>query len=145
MTDIAKFNIGGHRDEVLRPLLESHPDPMLANSASDQCSTTKRKKETNHSTPGSPAFDPSRYTYEELEDAMKESKRVCIEMQRREEARIYEITNRLFESDDDEETIPLKNTQMVPRTVWNTSGERESSSDEDSIDGPNDDEEYISA
>ena len=36
MTDIAKFNIGGHRYEVSRSLLESHPDTMLAKSASDQ-------------------------------------------------------------------------------------------------------------
>jgi len=36
MTDIAKFNIGGQRYEVSRSLLESHPDTMLAKSASDQ-------------------------------------------------------------------------------------------------------------
>jgi len=36
MTDIAKFNIGGHRYEVSRSLLKSHPDTMLAKSASDQ-------------------------------------------------------------------------------------------------------------
>ena len=36
MTDIAKFNIGGHRYEVSRSLLLNHPDTMLAKSASDQ-------------------------------------------------------------------------------------------------------------
>ena len=77
-----------------------------------QCETTKRKRETNHNqldqrvvtiTPGSPAFDPSRrYTVEELEDAAEESKRVCRGMQRREAARVDEIVNRVYESDDDE-------------------------------------------
>ena len=36
MSEIAKFNIGGHRYEVSRSLLQSHPDTMLAKSASDQ-------------------------------------------------------------------------------------------------------------
>ena len=77
-----------------------------------QCETTKCKRETNHNqldqrvvtiTPGSPAFDPSRrYTVEELEDAAEESKRVCRGMQRREAARVDEIVNRVYESDDDE-------------------------------------------
>jgi len=97
-----------------------------------QCEITKRKKQTNHNqsdrrmvsfSPGSPAFDPSRYSIEELQDAMEESKRVCREMERREAARLDEIANRLFESDDDDS---------------------EHNSDEDSADGPNDDdEEYI--
>ena len=95
----------------------------------DQCESTKRKKRTNHNqsdrrmvpnSPGSPAFDPSRYSLEELQDAMEESKRVCREMQRRDAARLDEIATRLFESDDDE---------------------TENNFDEDSADGPNDDEE----
>jgi len=94
-----------------------------------QCEITKRKKQTNHNqsdqrmvlfSPGSPTFDPSRYTIEELQDAMEESKRVCREMERREVARLDEIANRLFESDDDDS---------------------EHNSDEDSADGPNDDDE----
>jgi hypothetical protein len=36
MTDIAKFNVGGQHYEVSRSLLQSHPDTMLAKSASDQ-------------------------------------------------------------------------------------------------------------
>ena len=36
MTESAKFNIGGHRYEVSRSILESHPDTMLAKIASDQ-------------------------------------------------------------------------------------------------------------
>ena len=53
-------------------------------------------------TPGSLTFDPSRYTVEELEDAMEEIKSVCREMQRREAARVDEIVNRVYESDDEE-------------------------------------------
>jgi len=56
--------------------------------------------------------------------SLKESKRVCREMQRCEAARLDEIANRLFESDDDES---------------------KHNSDEDSADGPNGDEEYIAA
>jgi len=98
-----------------------------------QCESMKRKRQTNHNqsdqrmvpfSPGSPSFDPSRYTIEELQDAMEESKRVCREMERREAARLDEIANRLFESDDDESV---------------------NNSDEGSADGPNDDDEYISA
>jgi hypothetical protein len=55
---------------------------------------------------------------------MEESKRVCREMQRRETARLDEIANRLFQSDEDES---------------------ENNSDEDSADGLDDDEEYIAA
>ena len=76
--------------------------------------------------PGSPAFDPSRYSLEELQDAMEESKRVCREMQRRDAARLDEIATRLFESDDDE-------------------SENISEEDSGSADGPNDDEEHIAA
>ena len=72
--------------------------------------------------PGSPAFDPSRYTIEELQDSMEESKRVCREMQRRETARLDEIANRLFQSDDDES---------------------ENNSEEDYADGLDNNEEYI--
>ena len=100
-----------------------------------QCETTKRKRQTNHNqsnqravtfTPGSPAFDPSRYTVEELEDAVEESKRVCREIQRREAARVDEIANRLFESDDDE-------------------SENNSEEGSGSADVRNDDEEHIAA
>ena len=52
--------------------------------------------------PGSPAFDPSRYTFEELQDNFEESKRVCSEMERREVARLDEIANRLFQTDDED-------------------------------------------
>ena len=98
-----------------------------------QCETTKRQ--TNHDqlnqrlatiTPGCPLFDPSRYTVEELEDAVEESKRVCREMQMHEAAKVDEIANRLFESDDDE-------------------SENISEEDSGSADGPNDDEEHIAA
>jgi len=75
-----------------------------------QCESMKRKRQTNHNqsdrrmvpfSTGSPSFDPSRYTIEELRDAIEESKRVCREMQRREAARLDEIANLVFESDDD--------------------------------------------
>jgi hypothetical protein len=52
--------------------------------------------------PGSPAFDPSRYTIEELQDAVEESKRVCSEMRRREVARLDEMADRLFQTDDED-------------------------------------------
>ena len=81
-------------------------------------------KTSKQFSPGSPSFDPSRYTIEELQDSMEESKRVCREMQRRETARLDEIANRLFQSDEDES---------------------EKNSDEDSADGLDDDEEYIAA
>ena len=81
-------------------------------------------KTSKQFSPGSPSFDPSRYTIEELQDSMEESKRVCREMQRRETARLDEIANRLFQSDEDES---------------------ENNSDEDSADGLDDDEEYIAA
>ena len=72
-----------------------------------------------------PAFDPSRrYTLEELQDTMEESKSVCREIQRREAVSLDKITNRFFESDNDE---------------------TEDNFDEDSADGPNDDEECIAA
>jgi hypothetical protein len=53
---------------------------------------------------------------------MEESKRVCREMQRRETARLDEIANRLFQSDDDES---------------------ENNSDDDYTDGLDENEEYI--
>jgi len=55
---------------------------------------------------------------------MEESKNICREMQRSAAARLDGIANCLFEGDDDES---------------------ENNSDEDSADGPNDDEEYIAA
>ena len=79
-------------------------------------------KTSKQFSPGSPAFDPSRYTFEELQDSMEESKRVCREMQRRETARLDEIANRLFQSDDDES---------------------ENNSDDDYTDGLDENEEYI--
>ena len=100
-----------------------------------QCESTKRKKQTNHNqsdrqmvpySTGSPAFDPSYYTFEELQEAMEESKRVCREMQRREAARLDEIANRVYESDDEE-------------------SENNSEEGSGSADGPNDDEEHIAA
>ena len=62
-----------------------------------------RKKMVQSKSPGSPSFDPSRYTHEELMDAMEESKRVCEEMGRREAARLDEIASRLFASDESDE------------------------------------------
>ena len=49
-----------------------------------------------------PSFDPARYSRQELCDAMKESKRVCKDMERREAARLEEIACRIFESEDEE-------------------------------------------
>ena len=74
--------------------------------------------------PGSPAFDPSRYTHKELIDWMEESKKVCIEMERRETIRLNEIASRLFESDDDDESSNGK-----------SSGEEYSHDDDDSSNG----------
>jgi len=82
------------------------------NTASmDQCKSMKNQRNSqgddqmvSSGSPGSPTFDPSRYTHKELIDAMEESKKVCIEMERRETARLNEIASRLFESDDDDES-----------------------------------------
>ena len=48
-----------------------------------------------------PSFDPARYSRQELCDAMKESKRVCKDMERREALRLEEIACRIFESEDE--------------------------------------------
>jgi hypothetical protein len=36
MVESATFNVGGHRYQVARTLLEQHPDTMLARSASQE-------------------------------------------------------------------------------------------------------------
>ena len=59
-------------------------------------------KTSKQFSPGSPSFDPSRYTIEELQDAVEESKRVCSEMRRREVARLDEMADRLFQTDDED-------------------------------------------
>jgi hypothetical protein len=77
-------------------------------------------------TPGSPAFYPSRYTIKEPEDMVEEIIRVCREMQRRRTARLDEVANRVFESDDEE-------------------SEKNSDEGAGSEDGPNDIEKHITA
>jgi hypothetical protein len=57
---------------------------------------------TTTSTPSDLAFDISLYTAQSLVLAAQESKRVCREMERREEIRLNEIADRLFHSDDDD-------------------------------------------
>ena len=100
-----------------------------------QCESTKHKRQTNHNqsdesmvtfTPGSPAFYPSRYTIKEPEDMVEEIIRVCREMQRRRTARLDEVANRVFESDDEE-------------------SEKNSDEGAGSEDGPNDIEKHITA
>jgi hypothetical protein len=52
---------------------------------------------------GSPAFDESKYSNQQLYQAWDKSLQVCDRMKTREEARLNEIANRLFQSDDDDE------------------------------------------
>jgi hypothetical protein len=58
---------------------------------------------TTTSTPSDLAFDISLYTAQDLVLAAQESKRVCGEMEKREEIRLNEIADRLFHSDDDDD------------------------------------------
>ena len=44
MTEIVKFNVGGHRYEVSRSMLSLHPQTMLAKSASEQWQTDPEKE-----------------------------------------------------------------------------------------------------
>jgi hypothetical protein len=58
---------------------------------------------TTTSTPSDLAFDISLYTAQDLVLAAQESKRVCGEMEKREEIRLNDIADRLLHSDDDDD------------------------------------------
>ena len=68
------------------------------------------------SDPSDLAFDISLYTAHDLILAAEESKRVCKEMVRREEVRLNEIANRLFQSDDEQEQDHQQ--QQVHRPIY---------------------------
>jgi len=65
------------------------------------------------SNPSDLAFDISLYTTHDLILAAEESKRICKEMERREEVRLNEIANRLFQSDDEQDQEQELNRQVV--------------------------------